>query len=189
MDASFHGDSHDTIGDLVRHRRPELRCFLTAAALMARTCVITLDCTHWPLHLGGRGVIRSGRHLTAAALSSRSDVIRIVFSLLMSPSLVCWIGPTVVRKKVARVPLGRGLSVRYPIFNSSIFNKSDPSWGWIREWKQIDLTPCILKSFIFRSLLSKTITFFYLFIPKTVRTFKQDLTHNLQINFHCYRYN
>jgi len=85
--------------------------FVTAAALSARTCVITLDCTHWPLHVGGRGVIRSCRHLTAAALSSRSDVIRIVFSLLMSPSLVCWIGPTAVRKKVARVPLGRGLSL------------------------------------------------------------------------------
>ncbi len=109
MDASFHGGSNDTIGDLVRHRRPELRCFLTAAALLACTCIIILDCTHWPLHLGGRGVIRSGRHLTAAALSSCSDVIRIVFSLLMSPSLVCWIGPTAVRKKVARVPLGRGL--------------------------------------------------------------------------------
>ncbi len=84
--------------------------FLTSAALLACTCIITLDCTHWPLHLGGRGVIRSGRHLTAAALSSRNDVIRIVFSLLMSPSLVCWIGPTAVRKKVARVPLGRGVN-------------------------------------------------------------------------------
>ncbi len=86
------------------------RCFVTAAALFARTCVITLDCTHWPLHLGGRGLIRSCRHLTAAALLSRSDVIRIVFSLLMSPSLVCWIGLTAVRKKAARVPLRRGLN-------------------------------------------------------------------------------
>jgi hypothetical protein len=109
IDAYFHGGFNETIGGRVRHWRPELCCFLTAAALLARTCVITLDCTHWPLHLGGRGVIRSGRHLTAAAFSSRSDVIRIVFSLLMSPSLVCWIGPTAVRKKVARVPLGRGL--------------------------------------------------------------------------------
>jgi len=127
MDASFHGGSNDTIGDLVRHRRPELRCFLTAAALLARTCVITLDCTHWPLHLGGRGVIRSGRHLTAAALSSRSDVIRIVFSLLMSPSLVCWIGPTAVRKKVARVPLGRGLKgPKHEIFASGFFTEIRP---------------------------------------------------------------
>jgi hypothetical protein len=49
------------------------------------------------------------RLLTAAALSSRSYAIKIIFSLLMSPSLVCWIGPTAVRKKAARVPLGRGL--------------------------------------------------------------------------------
>ncbi len=67
-----------------------------------RLCTLTFT-------FGGKGVIRSGRHLTAAVLSSRSDVIRIVFSLLMSPSLVCWIGPTAVRKKVARVPLRRGL--------------------------------------------------------------------------------
>ncbi len=85
------------------------RRFLTAAALLAGTCVITLDCTHWPWHLGGRGVISSCRHLTAAALSSCSGVIRIVFSLLMSASLVCWISPTADRKKVARVPQGRGL--------------------------------------------------------------------------------
>jgi hypothetical protein len=88
------------------------RCcrFLTAAALLACTCVITWDCTHWPLHLWERGVIRSCQHITVAALSSRSDIIRIVFSLLMSPSLVCWIGTTAVRKKVARVPQGIGLN-------------------------------------------------------------------------------
>ncbi len=97
--------SFDIGGRIYRH-------FLTAAALLASTCVITLDCTHWPWHLGGRGVISSCRHLKAAALSSRSDVIRIVFSLLMSPCLVCWISPTAVRKKVARVPQGRGLMYR-----------------------------------------------------------------------------
>ncbi len=89
-----------------------------------RTCYRLLGVphsTHWPLHLGGRGVIRSGRHLMAAAISSRNDVIRIVFSLLMSPSLVCWIGPTAVRKKVARVPLGRGLKRNNVYFN--IFRK------------------------------------------------------------------
>jgi hypothetical protein len=91
------------IGGRIYHR------LFMAAALSARTYVITWACTHWPLYLGGRGVIRSCSLLTAAALSSRSDVIRIVFSLPMSPSLVCWIGPTAVRKKVAMVPLGRGL--------------------------------------------------------------------------------
>ncbi len=61
--------------------------------------------------MGGRGVIETCRLLMAAALSSRSYVIRIVFSLPMSSSFVCWISPTAVRKKVARVPLGRGLKV------------------------------------------------------------------------------
>ncbi len=46
--------------------------FLTAAALSARTYVITWACTHWPLYLGRRGVIRSCHLLTAATLSSRS---------------------------------------------------------------------------------------------------------------------
>ncbi len=77
---------------------------ITAAALSARIYVITWDCSHWPLHGGGRGVMETCRLLTAAALSSRSDVIRIVFS----SSLVCWIGLTAVRKKVARVPRGEG---------------------------------------------------------------------------------
>jgi hypothetical protein len=89
------------------------RRFLTAAAISARTYVITWDCTHWPLYVGGRGVLKSCSLLTAAALSSRTDVIRIFFSLPMSPSLVCWIGPTAVRKKVAMVPQGRGLSLDF----------------------------------------------------------------------------
>ncbi len=84
---------------------------IPSAAISARTSVITWDCSHWPLHVGGRGVIETCRLLTAAALSSRSYVIRIVFSLPMSSSLVCWIGPTAVRKKVAMVPLGRGLNM------------------------------------------------------------------------------
>ncbi len=83
----------------------------TAAALSVRTYVITWDCSHWPLHVGGRGVMEAFCLLTAAALSSRTDVIRIVFSLPMSPSSVCWNGPPAVRKKVAMVPLGRGLRV------------------------------------------------------------------------------
>jgi hypothetical protein len=91
------------IGGRIYHR------LFTAAAISARTYVITWDCSHWPLQVGGRGVMETCRLLTAAALSSRSYVIKIVFSLLMSPSLVCWIGPTAVRKKAARVPLGRGL--------------------------------------------------------------------------------
>ncbi len=94
--------------------------FLTAAALSARTYVITWDCTHWPLYFGGRGVIKSCRLLTAAALSSRSDIIRTVFSLPKSPSLVCWIGPTAVRKKVAMVSQGRGLTIWMSSFNWTI---------------------------------------------------------------------
>jgi hypothetical protein len=93
------------IGGRIYHR------LFTAAAISARTYVITWDCSHWPLQVGGRGVMETCRLLTAAALSSRSYVIKIVFSLLMSPSLVCWIGPTAVRKKAARVPLGRGLNI------------------------------------------------------------------------------
>jgi hypothetical protein len=60
------------------------------AALSAHTYVITWDCSHWPLR--GRGVIETCRLLTAVALSSRSDVISIIFSLPMSSSLVCWTG-------------------------------------------------------------------------------------------------
>ncbi len=93
------------IGGRIYHR------LYTAAALSARIYVITWDCSHWPLHVGGRGVIETCRLLTAAALYSHSDIIRIVFSLPMSSSLVCWIGPTAVRKKVAMVPQRRGLNV------------------------------------------------------------------------------
>ncbi len=82
----------------------------TAAAILARTYVITWDWSHWHLHVGGRGVIETFRLLTAVALSSRSYIIGIVFSLPMSSSLVCWISPTAVRKTVARVLLGRGLT-------------------------------------------------------------------------------
>ncbi len=97
------------------------RHFLTAASISAHTYVITWDCTHWPLYMGGRGVLKSRGLLTLAALSSRSDLIRIVFSLPMLPSLVCWIGPTAVRKKVAMVPQGRGFlcmssSFHYPVY-------------------------------------------------------------------------
>ncbi len=70
------------IGGRIYHR------LFTAAALSACTYVITWVCSHWPLHVGRRGVMETCRFLTAAALSSRSDVIRIVFSLPMSSSLV-----------------------------------------------------------------------------------------------------
>ncbi len=91
------------IGGRIYHR------LFMAASLSAHTYVITWDCSHWPLHVGGRELIKTCLLLTAAALSSRSDVIRIVFSLAMSSSLVYWIGPTAVRKKVACLPQGRGL--------------------------------------------------------------------------------
>ncbi len=110
MDASFQAGSNDTISRHIRHRRPDISPPFHGGAITARTYVITWDCSHWPLHVGGRGVIETCHLLTAAALSSRSYVIRIVFSLPMSSSLVCWISPTAVRKKVARVPLGRGLT-------------------------------------------------------------------------------
>jgi hypothetical protein len=70
---------------------PRYRRFLTASALSARTCVIhetvhyTLTFTYGEKERGDR----SGHHLTAVALLSRSDVIRIVFSQLISSSLVC----------------------------------------------------------------------------------------------------
>jgi len=37
------------IGGRIYHR------LFTAAAISARTYVITWDCSHWPLHVGGRG--------------------------------------------------------------------------------------------------------------------------------------
>ncbi len=106
MDASFQASSIATIGGHVRHRRQIYHCLFTAAALSAGTYVITWDCSHWPLHMGGRGVIKTCRLLTAAAQSSRSDVVRIVFSMPMSSSLSVIIGPTAVRKKVARALQG-----------------------------------------------------------------------------------
>jgi len=60
----------------------------------------------------GMEVVRSCHHLTAVGYSSRSDVIRNAFSLLMSPSFVCGIGPTAVREK-ARLPQGRGLKASF----------------------------------------------------------------------------
>ncbi len=46
---------------------------------------------------GERAMFKSCPLLTAAALSSHGDVIRIVFSPPMSPSLVGWVSPTAVR--------------------------------------------------------------------------------------------
>ncbi len=88
IDASFHGGSNDTIGELVRHWRPELPPFCHGGGPICPHLHHHIRLYTLTIHFGGRGVIRSCRHLTAA-LSSRSDVIRIVFSLLMSPSLVC----------------------------------------------------------------------------------------------------
>ncbi len=91
--ASFHGGSNDTI-------------FSRKLSYWAWTYVITWDCTHWPLHAGGRGI------LEAAVCSwwwpSRAAVTSSESSL---PSLVCWFRSTAVRKKVARVPQGRGLII------------------------------------------------------------------------------
>jgi hypothetical protein len=50
--------------------------------------------------------------LTAEALWVRSDVIRIIFSLLMSSFIGGPIGPPAVGKKVVRTPWGRGVKLR-----------------------------------------------------------------------------
>jgi hypothetical protein len=83
MDASFHGGSNDTIAT-----SSDLSAGAIAVFSRRRPFWPALASSHYTLTFtfGGKG---GGRHLTAAALSSRSDVIRIVFSLLMSPSLVC----------------------------------------------------------------------------------------------------
>ncbi len=92
----FHGGSTSDVGGQ-RYRRFSRQCPYQPA-------LYTLTSIFW-----GRGAISSCRLLTAAALSSLSDVIRIVFYLPMSPSLVCWISLTAIRKKVAMVPQERGL--------------------------------------------------------------------------------
>ncbi len=104
------------IGGRIYHR------LFMAAAISARTYVITWDCSHWPLHVGEGVGIETCSLLTAAALSNRSYVIRIVFSLPLLFSLVCWISPTAVRKKVARVLLGRGL------------NEGEAEYGFFSHW-------------------------------------------------------
>ncbi len=89
MDASFQAGSNDTIDGHVRHRRPDISPPFHGGGHIGphlrhhmRLFTLTPTC-------GGRGVIETCRLLTAAALSSRSYVIRIVFSLPMSSSLVC----------------------------------------------------------------------------------------------------
>jgi hypothetical protein len=89
MDASFQAGSNDTIGSHVRHRRPDISPPFYGGSPIGlhlrhhmRLFTLTPTC-------GGRGVIEICRLLTKAALSNRNDVIRIVFSLPMSSSLVC----------------------------------------------------------------------------------------------------
>ncbi len=141
MDASFQAGSNGTIGGHVWHRRPcptsaamsdiggWIYHRLLMAAPSARTNIITWDCSHWPLHVKGRGLIESCRLLLASPLSSRSGVIRNVFSLPMPSSLVCWIGPTAVRKKVARVPQGRVLKVVWLSWKGRTRSRW-PDWNW-----------------------------------------------------------
>jgi hypothetical protein len=126
LDAYCHGGFNEIIGGHVRHQRPEISPPSHGGGPISphlrhhmRLFTLTPIC-------GGRGVIESCRLLTAAALSSRSDVIRIVFSLPMSSSLVCRISPTAIRKKVARVPQGRGLNIRKPhVSRRSIIGTSE----------------------------------------------------------------
>jgi hypothetical protein len=103
-DASFHGGSNGNISRYVRLQPSSHGGSLIGLHLCYHMVLYTLAFTH-----RGREVIRSRHHLTAAALSSLSDFIRIVFFLLMSPSFVCGIGPSAVREKEAWVPQGRGL--------------------------------------------------------------------------------
>jgi hypothetical protein len=89
MDLSFHGGSNDTIGGHFRHQRPEMLMFSHGGGpvgphLCHRKSLYTLTSI-----FGGKGCDKKLPSAQAAALWSRSDVIRIVFSLPMSPSLVC----------------------------------------------------------------------------------------------------
>ncbi len=73
LDAFIHGGSNDIIGGR--------RCHRGGGPISPSSYTLTPTC-------GGKGVIKTGRVLMAAALLSRSYVIRIVFSLPMSSSLV-----------------------------------------------------------------------------------------------------
>jgi hypothetical protein len=73
VDASFHGGSNDTICGQVLRRWPEIPPISPYLCHHMRLYSLTSIC-------GGKGDDESCRLLTAAAL---------VFSLLMSPSLVC----------------------------------------------------------------------------------------------------
>ncbi len=55
MNAYFHGGSHFTIGPSSDIAGRKYRRFLTAAASLARTCVITLNCTHTDRYIWGEG--------------------------------------------------------------------------------------------------------------------------------------
>jgi hypothetical protein len=167
-----------------------------AAAISAHTYVITWDCSHWPLHVGGRGVIETCRLLTAAALFSCSYVIRIVFSLPMSSSLVRWISPTAIRKKVARVPLGRGLS---HVQNVTSY-WSEQFWSLTlcrsRRWLQQHFIK-ILKSLQIQKILSQKVTWpnhtykygqamFFLKMITTFKNFFEIYNHNQTIFWKIY---
>ncbi len=68
------------IGGHVRHQRPDISLPFHGGGHIGPHI---RHPTHCPLLVGGRGLIKTCRLLTAAALSSRSDVIRIAFSLPM----------------------------------------------------------------------------------------------------------
>ncbi len=83
-DASFHGGSNGNISGYIRLQPSFNGGILISLHFCDHMRLYTLVPTH-----GGREVIRSSHHITAAAHSSLSDIIRIVFFLLMSPSFVC----------------------------------------------------------------------------------------------------
>ncbi len=130
MDADFHGGSNETISGRVGLRQLEISLIqlkgVQVASESSGLCWVSLDtsllavdippihngspislhlCHHMRLHTltstgGDRGMIKSCHLFLAVALSSHGDMIRVVFSQPMSPSLVCWISPTAMRKKV-----------------------------------------------------------------------------------------
>ncbi len=129
MDADFHGGSNETIGRVgLRQLEISLIQFkgVQVALEASGLCWVSLDASLLaedipPFHSGSpvslhlyhhmrlytltstcgeRGMIKSCHFFLAVALSSHGYMIRVVFSLPMSPSLVCWISPTAMRKKV-----------------------------------------------------------------------------------------
>ncbi len=96
-----------------------------------------LKCTQWPIQLPGRGgggrctevVIYS---LVERSYQTCSDVIRIVFSLQMSPSLGGLGRPPAVRWKLAKTPWGRGLMLLPVVAAASLVTENRQKYMFIQ---------------------------------------------------------